>query len=130
MDHPLDDVDNIVTRRKKEADQFYAVVHPPKATAEERDIQRQALAGMLWSKQIYIWDVDLWLEGDNPNLPPPQSRKKNRNVRGGMWTPMRILASCAFPRASAIIAAHLASSPQLPPHPPSPTIRPSACLRR
>ena len=69
MDRPLDDVDRIVTQRKQEADQFYAIVHPPKATAEEKEIQRQALAGMLWGKQIYLWDVNLWLEGDNPNSP-------------------------------------------------------------
>jgi hypothetical protein len=92
MDRPLDDVDNVVTQRKKEADQFYAIVHPPKATAEEKDIQRQALAGMLWGKQIYLWDVDLWLEGDNPKLPPPESRKKIRNVHWRHVNSMRILS--------------------------------------
>ncbi len=92
LDRPLDDVDKIVTQRKKEADQFYASVHPPKATAEEKDIQRQALAGMLWSKQIYLWDVDLWLEGDNPKLPPPESRKRMRNVHWRHVNSMRILS--------------------------------------
>jgi len=92
MDRPLDDVEKIVAQRKKEADQFYAVVHPPKATAEEKDIQRQALAGMLWSKQIYLWDVDLWLEGDNPKLPPPESRKRIRNVHWRHVNSMRILS--------------------------------------
>jgi len=92
MDRPLDDIDKIVTQRKKEADQFYAIVHPPKATAEEKDIQRQALAGMLWSKQIYLWDVDLWLEGDNPKLPPPESRKRIRNVHWRHVNSMRILS--------------------------------------
>jgi len=67
-------------------------VHPPKATAEEKDIQRQALAGMLWGKQIYLWDVDLWLEGDNPKLPPPESRKRIRNVHWRHVNSMRILS--------------------------------------
>jgi hypothetical protein len=89
---PLDDVDNIVAQRKNEADQFYASVHPPKATAEEKEIQRQALAGMLWSKQIYLWDVNLWLEGDNPKLPPPESRKRMRNVHWRHVNSMRILS--------------------------------------
>jgi Glycosyl hydrolase family 63 C-terminal domain len=92
MDRPLDDVDKIVPQRKKEADEFYAIVHPPKATAEEKDIQRQALAGMLWGKQIYLWDVDLWLEGDNPKLPPPESRKRIRNVHWRHVNSMRILS--------------------------------------
>jgi len=92
LDSPLDDVDKLVTQRKKEADQVYATVHPPKATAEEKDIQRQALAGMLWSKQIYLWDVNLWLEGDNPKLPPPESRKRMRNVHWRHVNSMRILS--------------------------------------
>ena len=92
MDRPLDDVDKIVAQRKKEADEFYAIVHPPKATAEEKDIQRQALAGMLWGKQIYLWDVDLWLEGDDPKMPPPESRKRIRNVHWRHVNSMRILS--------------------------------------
>src|SRR5262249_45604927 len=52
LDQPLEGIDKIVAQRRKESDEFYAAVHPPKATAEENQIQRQALAGMLWSKQI------------------------------------------------------------------------------
>ncbi len=89
---PLDDVDEIVRRRKAEADEFYASVHPPAATAEEKAIQRQALAGMLWSKQIYLWDVNRWLEGDNPKLPPPESRKQMRNIHWRHLNSMRILS--------------------------------------
>ena len=49
--------------------------HPaPGATDDERLVQRQAFAGMLWSKQIYLFDVNRWLEGDNPAFPPPASR--------------------------------------------------------
>jgi hypothetical protein len=92
MDRPRDDVDEVVTHRRKEADQFYAAVHPPRATAEEKEIQRQALAGMLWGKQIYLWDVNVWLEGDNPKLPPPESRKRIRNVHWRHVNSMRILS--------------------------------------
>ncbi len=92
MDRPLDDVDKIVTQRKNEAHEFYAILHSPKATAEEKEIQRQALAGMLWSKQIYLWDVNLWLEGDNPKLPPPESRKRMRNIHWRHVNSMRILS--------------------------------------
>ena len=89
---PLNDVDEIVRRRKTEADEFYAAVHPPSATAEEKAIQRQALAGMLWSKQIYLWDVNRWLEGDDPKFPPPESRKQMRNVHWRHLNSMRILS--------------------------------------
>ena len=89
---PLDDVDEIVRRRKAEADEFYASVHPPTATAEEKAIQRQALSGMLWSKQIYLWDVNRWLEGDNPKFPPPESRKQMRNIHWRHLNSMRILS--------------------------------------
>jgi hypothetical protein len=89
---PLNDLDEIVRRRKTEADEFYAAVHPRSATAEEKAIQRQALAGMLWSKQIYLWDVNRWLEGDNPKFPPPESRKQMRNIHWRHLNSMRILS--------------------------------------
>lgn len=89
---PLNDIDEIVALRKKEADDFYATVHPPKATADEKNIQRQALAGMLWTKQIYIFDVHAWLAGDNPKMPPPQSRWHIRNAHWQHLNSMRILS--------------------------------------
>ncbi len=89
---PLADVDQIVRQRKMEADEFYATVHPPAATEDEKLIQRQALAGMLWSKQIYLWDVNRWLEGDNPKAPPPESRKQMRNIHWRHLNSMRVLS--------------------------------------
>ena len=89
---PLADVDAVVSLRRAEADEFYAAVHPPNATEDEKLVQRQALAGMLWTKQIYLFDVNLWLEGDNPNLPPPASRKRIRNAHWRHLNSMRILS--------------------------------------
>ncbi len=80
-ERPLDDVDAIVGQRKTEADEFYESIQPKTATADERRVQRQALAGMLWSKQIYFYDVHAWFEGDNPAHPPPESRWNVRNTR-------------------------------------------------
>ncbi len=85
-------VDEIVALRKREADEFYAAVHPPKATEEEKLVQRQAFAGMLWSKQIYLFDVQRWFEGDNPAAPPPAGRKKMRNQHWRHLNSMRILS--------------------------------------
>jgi hypothetical protein len=92
MDRPLADVDAIVARRRAEADEFYEELHPPKATADEKMVQRQALAGMLWSKQIYLFNVHTWLEGDDPRMPPPESRKRARNFHWQHLNSMRVLS--------------------------------------
>lgn len=89
---PLKDVDQIVADRRRDADEFYETVHPPKASEEERMIQRQAFAGLMWSKMIYLFDVNTWMEGDNPALPPPQSRKRGRNRQWRHLNSMRILS--------------------------------------
>jgi hypothetical protein len=88
---PFRDFDRIVQERKAEADEFYNALYQPLATEEERMIQRQALAGMLWTKQIYLFDVDVWLNGDNPRCPPPTSRHYLRNIHWRHLNSMRIL---------------------------------------
>ena len=85
-------VDHIFLERRKETDAFYATIHPEKASADERKIQRQAFAGLLWSKQSYLFDVDQWLEGDDPNLPPPAGRQFGRNRHWRHLNSMRILS--------------------------------------
>ncbi len=90
--NPLADVDKVVAQKRAEADEFYEEIQPAKATADEKLIQRQALAGMLWSKQIYIYDINVWLDGDNPNWPPPESRRRQRNTRWLHLNSMRVLS--------------------------------------
>ena len=92
MAEPLATVDEVVLSRRAEADEFYAAVQPPGATADERLVQRQAFAGMLWSKQIYLFDVNQWLEGDNPAWAPPASRLTHRNTHWRHLNSMRILS--------------------------------------
>jgi hypothetical protein len=60
--------DETLEARRRQADEFYAAVTPPSFTADEANVMRQALAGMLWSKQYYHYDVDKWLEerGSDP----------------------------------------------------------------
>lgn len=89
---PLDEVDAIVASRRADADAFYAGIHPKGASEDECRIQRQAFAGMMWSKQNYIFDVDKWLKGDNPNLPPPASRENIRNKHWRHLNSMRVLS--------------------------------------
>jgi hypothetical protein len=63
--------DDVMTARRKEADEFYASVIPSSLDADAVSVMRQALAGMLWSKQFYYYDVDKWLEehGADPFRP-------------------------------------------------------------
>jgi hypothetical protein len=89
---PLGMVDQTVARRLREADEFYASIHPRNAGEDERRIQRQALAGLMWSKQSYIFDVDLWLTGDNTRDRPPPSRIDIRNTHWRHLNSMRVLS--------------------------------------
>ncbi len=73
------DAPAILAARRADADAFYAAVQPPSLTDDERAVQRQAFAGMLWSKQFYHYDVDLWLSGDPGQPPPPEARMHGRN---------------------------------------------------
>jgi hypothetical protein len=92
LSDPIGDIDRIIVERKKEADEFYETIHPPQASEDEKWVQRQAFAGLLWSKQSYIFDVDLWLRGDDPANPPPASRYSIRNAHWRHLNSMRVLS--------------------------------------
>ncbi len=78
LDSGFQDFDTIFDTRKKEADEFYAELQHNVSDPDVRLIQRQALAGMLWNKQFYNYDVDAWLNGDAVNSTAPH-RKHGRN---------------------------------------------------
>jgi hypothetical protein len=86
------EVDQIIAARKAEADTFYAQLAPREATVDERLVQRRALAGLLWSKQSYLFDVARWLDGDDPAHPPPAARKTIRNRHWRHLNSMRIMS--------------------------------------
>ena len=54
--------DQIMETRRREADEFYRAITPAGVSEDEALVMRQALAGMLWSKQYFFFDVDIWLE--------------------------------------------------------------------
>jgi hypothetical protein len=68
-----------LAEREREADEFYAELAPPHASVEEAAVVRQALAGMLWSKQFFHYDVRRWLAGDPAGPTPPPERLHGRN---------------------------------------------------
>ena len=74
------DFDGILTQRRAECDAFYADLQSAEPNADKRLVQRQALAGMLWCKQFYGYDVRRWLMGDPLQPPPPPERASVRNA--------------------------------------------------
>ncbi|MCG3127249.1 MAG: hypothetical protein CHACPFDD_02107 [Phycisphaerae bacterium] len=76
---PFRDFDAVIAERRKEADAFYAHLQADIADADARLVQRQALAGMIWNKQFYYFDVPEWLRGDLSQPPPPVERHFGRN---------------------------------------------------
>jgi hypothetical protein len=71
--------ESIFSVRRSEADEFYAKRAPKGLSEDAHNIQRQAFAGLLWSKQFYHFDVRAWLDGDPAGPQPPESRRKGRN---------------------------------------------------
>ena len=80
---PLHDCDRVFADRIRETDEFYAIVQKEMSDADHRRVQRQAFAGMLWNKQLYIYNVEDWLKGDPGQPPPPPRRLRGRNYDWG-----------------------------------------------
>ncbi len=80
---PAAEIDAVLERCEREADEFYASLTPPGCSDDEAMVMRQAFAGMLWAKQLFAYDVSRWLDGDPTQPPPPEVRRSARNSR---WT--------------------------------------------
>ena len=76
----LADFDEVMALRRAEADEFYVALQADVADPDARHVQRQALAGMLWSKQFYYIDIPEWLRGDPSQPKPPAARQRGRNA--------------------------------------------------
>ena len=71
--------ENIFSKRKAEADEFYNAILPADITSELKNIQRQAFAGILWSKQYYHYDVERWLTTGDGITEPNEGKINGRN---------------------------------------------------
>jgi hypothetical protein len=76
---PFEGFESVLARRRDEADEFYADLQCDIADADARAVQRQAFAGMVWSKQFFYYDVPEWLKGDPAQPAPPAERRHGRN---------------------------------------------------
>ncbi|MDT8436173.1 MAG: glucosidase, partial [Gemmatimonadota bacterium] len=83
LKRPFQGFEKVMTDREAEADAFYAELERGIDGPDARLVHRQALAGLLWTKQWYHYDVDRWLEGDPAQPPPPPGRRHGRNAE---WT--------------------------------------------
>jgi hypothetical protein len=80
---PFHGFDALVQRRLQEADRFYEALQQDLTDPDARLVQRQAFAGMLWSKQFFHFDVPQWLAGDPSTPAPPPARRHGRNHEWG-----------------------------------------------
>lgn len=85
---------NIFTVRKQEADDFYKTILPDNISNDLKNIQRKALAGMLWSKQYYHYDVERWLNTSDGITPVNDGKKTGRN---NDWTHLKNQDVIAMP---------------------------------
>ena len=86
--------DSVREARKREADEFFATLAPADLDTDQKAVQRQALAGLLWSKQFYNFNVLKWLKGDPAQTAPPESRW---NGRDRDWTHLNVSDVMAMP---------------------------------
>lgn len=80
-----EEFDDIIEKRREEADEFYYRISPMPMTDDLRNIQRQAFSGMMWTKQHYHFVWDQWANGD-PSMPPPPPDRIG--VRNSQWKHM------------------------------------------
>jgi hypothetical protein len=80
-----EEFDDIIEKRREEADEFFYRLSPMPMSDDLRNIQRQAFSGMMWTKQHYHFIWDQWANGDPSMPPPPPSRK---GVRNRQWSHM------------------------------------------
>jgi Mannosylglycerate hydrolase MGH1-like glycoside hydrolase domain len=76
-----DEFGQVMAGRRAEADEFYTELTPREATPDEAMVMRQGFAGLLWSKQLFYYDVARWLDGDPGQPVPPAERMNGRNSK-------------------------------------------------
>ncbi len=76
---PFEAFEDIFRTRQQEADEYYNALQPASLSDDDRNIQRQAFAGLLWSKEFYKYDVEEWLSGDPWQPAPAEQRRHGRN---------------------------------------------------
>jgi hypothetical protein len=80
LHEPFGDFEMLYKERLEEANEFYKDIQTGITEQDLKDVQRQAFAGMMWSKQFFYFNVSEWQDGDTGQIPPPEKRKSGRNA--------------------------------------------------
>lgn len=88
---PFKGLEQIKEQRLKELEEYYEALQNPKLTEDEKKIQRAAWSSLIWSKQFYNYNVEVWLSGDLNSKNPPPHRKLVRNLHWRHLVSKRIL---------------------------------------
>ena len=90
---PFATASQVFADRQAEADAFYAQMPGAQELSDdERRVRRQAYAGLLWTKQVYIWDLPQWMSGDPAEPPPPADRSHGRNTGWAHFNTTHVLS--------------------------------------
>jgi hypothetical protein len=79
-ENPFGNFDEVFADRTRDNEVFYNEMHQGVESPDLRLVQRQAYAGMLWTKQFYYFNIKQWLDGDPNQIAPPEERKHGRNA--------------------------------------------------
>lgn len=88
--------DAVTGDRREEADEFYGAVIGADLTDADRHVARRAYAGLLWTKQLYRYDVEQWIEGDKVGAPAPHSRQDHKG-RNAHWRHLALADVISMP---------------------------------
>lgn len=77
--NPFTNFDALFLQRQNEANQFYAKIQNPQLNEDEKNVQRQAFANLLWGKQLYYYDIEQWIEGDVKSSPIQRKLSRNKD---------------------------------------------------
>ena len=79
------ETDRVFDQRRREADMFYESIDEGKSTDDEKNIVRQAYAGLLHSKQFYHYVVKYWLDGEGKHFMPAFADRRQKAVKNTEW---------------------------------------------
>ncbi|WP_237767650.1 MGH1-like glycoside hydrolase domain-containing protein [Serinicoccus sp. CUA-874] len=94
---PAAGFEDVLAARRRECDAFYAAVIPAGTSEEDTLIARRAFAGLQWGKQLYLYDLRRWIEGDPAQPPPPPQRHTRQSGRNTRWRHVNLAEVISMP---------------------------------